>query len=456
MNDQGNTSRQTNGTDGTSSAPCRCAVCGAEFPSAKGFRRRPFRKNQMLCPGCADRLDAWTYCLVTVFLPLVMIGVEGPIYAYKHDPVVGGLLFLTALSLTQVIAIVPHEIGHALAALAVGMRLFSVSIGVSGRICFVRQVFGCDVMIHSLPIGGHVIIAPKTLRLVRVRQFLAVLGGPLANVLLLVLGQQLLRLYSGQTILFWILLGLFYGNVLQLAVALFPRLQRLGKKRLPSDGRQLLAIPRMSAKVIQALHSTTFYYEAMEALQRDKVHDAEQWVSKGMEVYPDNSWGLVAQASILNHQEKYALAKDGYLGAPNQPNMTPELRANLWNNIAWIDLMLADPTLLEEADRLSRQALEELPWQPYVRGTRGSVLIELGQIDEGVRHVVQALRDNYMGSSKALNACYLAIAEIRRGDFSKALDYIDEAKKRDPKCPLLERAVKELDNRPRPPEFDSH
>lgn len=57
MSDQGNTSDQTKGTDGTSSAPCRCPVCRAEFPSAKGFRRRSvgIRKVQLLCPGCMNR-----------------------------------------------------------------------------------------------------------------------------------------------------------------------------------------------------------------------------------------------------------------------------------------------------------------------------------------------------------------------------------------------------------------
>jgi tetratricopeptide (TPR) repeat protein len=212
----------------------------------------------------------------------------------------------------------------------------------------------------------------------------------------------------------------------------------------------------MARKSFEDVRSGTFYYEAMEALQRDKVQDAEQWVAKGMEIYPDNSWGLAARADIVLHERKHAEARDAYLRALNQLVMTREVQAILWNNIAWIDLMLADPALLEEANTFSRQALEELPWQSYVRGTRGSVLIELGQIDEGVRHVEQALRYNYPGTSKALNACYLAIAELRRRDFSKALDYIDDAKKHDPTCPLIERAVTELDQRPRLPEFDSH
>ena len=67
--------------------------------------------------------------------------------------------------------------------------------------------------------------------------------------------------------------------------------------------------------------------------------------------------------------------------------------------------MLADPTLLEEAERFSRQALGELPWLSYVRGTRGSVLIELGQIDEGVQHVEAAFQRELHGlfeSSKCL------------------------------------------------------
>jgi hypothetical protein len=112
-----------------------------------------------------------------------------------------------------------------------------------------------------------------------------------------------------------------------------------------------------------------------------------------------------------------------------------------------MDLMIATPPLLEEADQFSRQALEEIPWSSYAKGTRGSLLIELGQIDEGVPLVEQALWEHDKASDKSLNACYLAIAMIERGDSPNGRKYIELARKHDPNCPLLERAIRRLNEK---------
>ena len=369
------------------------------------------------------------------------------IVLFDKVPYGGGLLFAATILLTCVATVLPHELGHALAALLVGMRLFAVTIGTQGRVLFVRQVLGYDFIFHRIPIGGHVLYTPRHLGFVRLRHFLAVLAGPLVDVLLIVIVLKFVGNTSGESRWFYVSTGFMYGNAILLAVGLFPRKVEIEQKRVPNDGLLLATIPFMSRKSIEAWHSSTFYFETMESLQRGKLQDAEQWLSKGMAVYPNDSWLLIAQAYIVHHRREYARARESYLTALRQPESTPELQAHLWNNVAWLDLMIAAPPLLEEADQFSRLAIEELPWVSCVKGTRGSVLIELGRIDEGMPLVQQALAENDRPSDKALNVCYLAIAMKRRGEISKAYEYIEQAKKLDVGCPLIERAVSELEER---------
>ena len=57
--------------------PVSCAVCGAEFPSEKGFRRRPVGKGRFerLCPGCGDRQAESTFHFaVLCFLGMMILG----------------------------------------------------------------------------------------------------------------------------------------------------------------------------------------------------------------------------------------------------------------------------------------------------------------------------------------------------------------------------------------------
>jgi hypothetical protein len=56
----------------------------------------------------------------------------------------------------------------------------------------------------------------------------------------------------------------------------------------------------------------------------------------------------------------------------------------------------------------------------------------------------RAIKKHTDNKNKALNACYLSIAEKRRGNEDAARKYLEQARKLNPECSLLERARNEI------------
>lgn len=351
------------------------------------------------------------------------------------------LLYLGSLHLVVVFSVVAHELGHALAALMVGARLFRINIGLYGRVVFSRRVFRCRFVVRSILYGGNVLCAPKGTTFFRLRYAVVLLGGPLANVLLMVLGQWAFSRFSQDNLLSSVLAAVVHGNLFLLVISGIPRRMWIEGSRGATDGLALLSIPFMTREAIKAAHSAVFYYELMDALEQRDIEEATRWLTKGTELVPDEGWLLFGRASILSAQRQYQEARDVYLKALGESDMASEAQGYVWNNIAWESLMTGESALLAEADQFSRQAYAELPSVSPIKGTRGSVLIELGHLDEGAPLVEQALRENHQPSHRALNACYLAIAMAKRGDTSKAQKYAEQAERLDPQCPLLERVT---------------
>jgi predicted Zn-dependent protease len=206
----------------------------------------------------------------------------------------------------------------------------------------------------------------------------------------------------------------------------------------------LLTIPFSRQATLRQWHSSTFWYEVLEAIERKRLADAERWLAKGVAAYPDAHWVPWAEAAVLLGREEYRNAREIYVNLLGDSEAEIGSEGLLQNNVAWIDLMIGDPALLAEADQFSEQALAAAPSVASFKGTRGSVLVELGRIDEGVPLLEQALRENVHRHSKALNACYLALVAARRADKTAARRYIDLAKRHDSACPLLGRANRAL------------
>ena len=88
-------------------------------------------------------------------------------------------------------------------------------------------------------------------------------------------------------------------------------------------------------------------------------------------------------------------------------------RALYQNNLAWADLMTADPELLPEATAMSKESFAALPALPAVRGTRGFALILTGAVD-GDRICGESFRKNRDPDNRASNACAMSIGATRQ------------------------------------------
>ena len=102
-----------------------------------------------------------------------------------------------------------------------------------------------------------------------------------------------------------------------------------------------------------------------------------------------------------------------------------------------MDLLIGGEDFLREADQFSQEALHVCPSNPLFQGTRGSLLIERGDADKGLPLVRCAMEFNTDPRLKAVNACYLALGEIQKGNRQESQRLLELARGLDLDCCLL-------------------
>jgi hypothetical protein len=420
----------------------KCDACGTESEFDSGFIREKKRK---VCPGCwlkrRHRNAAnWLWFSLAA-------GIVGWMVLW-FDPAsdLGGIL--QAIFLIQVFlifTIVPHELGHAWAARVLGWRVFRIVLGV-GKPLFSRKWLGVPFEVRLLPIGGVTFCSPIEVRHLRLKRFLVILAGPLTNVLMvlavIVIWQGNLRAFD-----FWQLPELprlfVWTNGLVLVVNLWPH-QPKGAFGAPTDGKQLLQTLSFKKEFITELQATRFVLEGLACRERLDVAGAREWCDKGLGLYPQEF--SLLNLSGINHldAQRYAEARTVFLQLLAQESKPTGRRYLMLNNVAYAGALSRNPEWLPEADAFSNEAYAALPWVPAIVGTRGTVLVEMGQYPEGIKLLQEAFERADNAVSKGENAAHLAVAHAKNGDLAQGGRYLNLARQLNPSCALISRAESEL------------
>jgi len=223
--------------------PAKCDICGVAALENESFvvESVPFRGSKVYCPACRQRLYYRVYAVLTVaLLSMGIVGVFDALLTGNSllESVPCQLALLVAM---QWFMILPHELGHALAARSLGYDQIRILVG-AGKPIFSLRFFGIPILFNLIPFGG-VTLSQPTAPFTRRRLLGFVGAGLLVNLaaagfaFYLASPGEVLDFHGGSAarICFW-------ANLIVLVENLAPRQVHTPFGPLNSDGLQLFNI----------------------------------------------------------------------------------------------------------------------------------------------------------------------------------------------------------------------
>jgi len=163
-----------------------CHRCGAVDPAGITFRseRLPFRGARIYCPKCHVKFEE--NFLIGMLIILVGMGLSGFVFLwFDQTSKVGHVwanLFLVQLVILP--SVIIHELAHAVVGQLCGLTVLRIWIG-RGKTIYRPRLLGVDTEFKIIPFGGLTFLTHGFTSKLRVKYFLAILAGPLINVVIL-------------------------------------------------------------------------------------------------------------------------------------------------------------------------------------------------------------------------------------------------------------------------------
>ena len=306
------------------------------------------------------------------------------------------------------------------------------------------------LLIGLLPFGGHVASGSATARGFRWKRLVIIAAGPAMNaavvgiVALLDVPSTLFRDFA-------------VVNALVLFSNLLPFSQQTPLGPQANDGLALLRTFVDPESELEEQRAGVSAAEAQNLVERGDREHARAIVRDALTLHPQSrilrNWlghDLVLSGQLAEAREVFSsLVKDDEDrgGAAPRGRNSASIAVHL-NNLAWADLMLADPELVAEANTASATAIELLPGASAIWGTRAFALIAIHHFVEGISLAEKAYKKERDPKNRALQACVVAIGYARNWRFDDAERWAAIASGLDPACALLDRVTEELAARP--------
>jgi hypothetical protein len=417
--------------------PHHCANCGYSSAMGPFFRKGEaglLHRKVMICAGCSSRYTTdleekltdrfWTGQIV--WGVLLTLGLALSFVAHSSVGLVG-VTFYAAIVVSIPTRIAIHEAGHALAAVALGLRVLKVEIG-SGPLLATFRLSDTQIEVRQkFYLGGMTKRALGRRERSRARTALVVLAGPasdLAAAMLILWCAYLVQSTAGEhpsTLLSMSVAGLCGVGLAEGSTAIRNLRPSRFRDGTASDGQQLLDLLRRRQPLSGRDEA---HLQIIDLIAMGRFGEAAELA----ECAASESTSRVEFLSMAIHCRSRAdgdlaaldfYAKSG-CGAADASLETDEssraaiawLRANL----AWCAIKADQVSWTRQADSYSESALEIVPTAPEMKGTRGAWLIRHGHVKDGLDLLTEAVRNVADPLDRAEFCRFLSLGHRNNGD----------------------------------------
>jgi hypothetical protein len=416
-----------------------CCACGYRSAARAFFRREKvgvFGRRKTFCGGCQPhrqtKAEAASLTSIWMFLiGLLLIAAGGLVVGMGYF-----LLLFGSIGVWGIAVIIVHEAGHAVAARLVGMTVAKIVIG-TGPLLWVRRAGDTRLELRTYwACGGMIASYHRSEAPAKWRQAVMVFGGALGNLLAMFTAIAVFAwLFTSNIPISALAIGIGYGFIgaqfLGATLSLLPRRSPVGAFRLPSDGRCLVNLVR-SKDFGREARIARYFVEGMAMLERGEHSEACRYYELAHRALPEVPYLLSLLLHAAHKAQGPRAALDCYFAATSVSAVEEDGDKDgvAWvnANVAWNAVLIGDRELLPLADPLSQKAIAQLPQAPEVQGTRGAVLVEMGDGDAGAKLLLEAVRRVEARDDKALFAQYLAKAVRQTGETELADEFIGLAR----------------------------
>ncbi len=413
-----------------------CAQCG-RFATLGDYYREA-RGQGILCPGCyaTSQIKASTTWLW--FVPLLAIVSAYGLFNMRGLYPLANFLIL---ALMAYLMIVPHELAHAGMAWLLKGRVFEIRLGL-GPVVWQRHFNNVLVSVRRYPVAGLCVPGFPNRRAIQARTFMTTAAGISFSLLMVLLFAPG---YNGSNVVSSLAFRETFVivNGIHVLFNLIPRRVNQGQLQIFTDGGQLLRIATGKWPA-ESLHVNYFLIASVYAWRRKALAQALAVCQAGLALYPSSSLLKNIQSVLYLEQGEYAAARALFkeLLGPFQsgdvvgdPGVTAEnrqmMKAMLLNNVAFAAILdNSDRETLQEAYTCAQQAYLMLPWYSAIEGTWGSVLVEVGRVQLGLKYLAACYESRYgdaTASDKASTLAYMALGRHRLGEKGKAAALLKQA-----------------------------
>lgn len=301
------------------------------------------------------------------------------------------------------VSVVAHELAHFIVGRLLGRKPWCLRIG-HGEIVFDKEFESFRLLLLSLPYSGAVYPSVKGSRR---EQFAAILAAPMTNAALLLISIFFVTSSNDAS--------RFTAFPMQMAIAngyllMFSIVPFYSKRGQANDAMLLLHLLR-DTPLKTPLNKST----------HDNLTPSWRW--------------------LVKHHSAEELLKQ-FRGPLERPEISPENRQIYLDTFATCVLMFGANQFLEEADRYSEELLRSKPDELSYKGTRGSVLIEKGDLTDGIAMLEEVMNGATDPNDLTISASFLALAYHKQGQRAEALRWLATSRQIDPDCVSMRRIAK--------------